>query len=58
MIDPTKKDIGRAVVYVEFDGSRQDGVITSFNDYCVWVRYGLHHGSQATSREDLEWSSI
>lgn len=59
MINPTQKDIGRGVVYTgNFGGPREDGVITSFNDHCVFVRYEKQHPSahgQSTRREDLEW---
>lgn len=59
MINPTEKDVGRAVVYTgNYGGPREDGVITSFNDKYVFVRYKTQHPSQngkATSREDLEW---
>jgi hypothetical protein len=51
-------DIGRAVVYNgnRYPGGKlEEGVITSFNDYCVFVRYGADKGSKATSREDLEF---
>ena len=60
MIEPTADDIGRCVVYQASypDAPREDGVITSYNDYSVFVRYKTQHpGSygQATSREDLTW---
>jgi hypothetical protein len=58
MIEPTKDDIGRAVVYSgnRYPGGKlEEGVITSFNDYRVFVRYGSDKGSKSTSREDLEW---
>lgn len=54
MINPTKADIGRRVVYIGF-GQDTEGVITSFNDDFVFVRYGRDTGSQATRRADLEW---
>lgn len=56
MIEPTQNDIGRNVVYR--DARRQmleEGVITSFNPYFVFVRYGSQTYSAATAREDLEW---
>lgn len=59
MIQPTKNDIGRGVVYTgNFGGPREDGVITSFNDKVVFVRYTDQHPSvpgKPTHREDLEW---
>jgi hypothetical protein len=58
MIEPTETDIGRAVVYGHrYPGSKlEEGVITSFNDYAVFVRYGADKGSKGTARADLEWS--
>jgi len=58
MINPTKKDIGRGVVYSSYPNQKENGAITSFNDRVVFVRYAKQHPSangQATSREDLEW---
>lgn len=56
MIDPKQTDIGRGVIYQGgHPDDREYGVITSFNDHVVWVRYGKSRTSQATSREDLTW---
>ena len=56
MIEPTKEDIGRKVVYTgNYNGPLEEGVITSFNDTAVFVRYGAKLCAQATSRSDLEW---
>jgi hypothetical protein len=58
MIEPTDEDIGRAVVYTgnRYPGGKlEEGVITSFNDHRVFVRYGADKHSKATSRPDLEW---
>lgn len=58
MIDPAPGDVGRRVVYTgnRHPGGRlEEGTITSFNDYAVFVRYGADAGSKATSRADLEW---
>jgi hypothetical protein len=52
MITPTHDDIGRKVVYREIE----EGVITSFNDLYVFVRYGSSTTSAATNPSDLEWS--
>jgi hypothetical protein len=57
-IEATDADIGRAVVYTgnrSWGGPDEEGVITSFNERNVFVRYGANKGSQATSRTDLEW---
>lgn len=62
MIHPTAEDIGRKVIYRDWCGGNlrgakiEEGVITSFNDSFVFVRYGTGSTSAATSREDLEWS--
>ena len=58
MIEPTQDDVGRAVVYTgnRYPGGKlEEGVITSFNDHRVFVRYGSDKASKATSRQDLEW---
>jgi len=56
MINPTKDDINRKVVYFDSSGyKREEGVITSFNEHYVFVRYGGGTTSAATLREDLEW---
>ena len=60
MIDPATKDVGRAVVYTGNrypGGNLEEGVITSFHDRAVFVRYGADKHSKATSHEDLEWVS-
>jgi hypothetical protein len=59
VIDPTEADFGRRVIYRERgsppDPVVEEGVITSFNDTSVFVRYGANTGSAATRREDLTW---
>lgn len=60
MIDPTEADIGRGVYYTgnRYPGGKTEpGVITSFNNAVVFVRYDGKRHSQATSREDLEWEA-
>jgi hypothetical protein len=59
MIYPEEDDIGRAVVYTgnRYPGGKlEEGVITSFVRYSVFVRYGADKHSKATSRADLEWA--
>ncbi len=57
MINPGALDIGRVVIYrMAHTGEEEEGVITSFNDYCVFVRYGRDTGSKGTRREDLNWA--
>lgn len=61
MIDPEQKDIGRKAIYRERSGFRigvvEEGVITSYNDYFVFVRYGNDTHAKATRRGDLEWAA-
>lgn len=58
-IEPTKKDIGRRVVYI----GRQllgfvsgEGVIVDFTDNTVFVRYEGRTFVTCTPRQDLEWA--
>jgi hypothetical protein len=58
MIYPEEHDIGRAVVYTRNRNARgklEEGVITSFTDHSVFVRFGADSHSKGTSRADLEW---
>lgn len=55
-IQPTAADIGRKVVYRTAPNYEpEEGIITSFNESCVFVRYGTSINGIATSREDLDW---
>lgn len=59
MIEPTKDDIGRRVVYTgDHLKGVEEGVITSFNDNYVFVRYDANHhiNGTATYRRNLEWA--
>ncbi|MDO8534108.1 MAG: hypothetical protein Q7S17_05125 [Xanthobacteraceae bacterium] len=61
MIDPTLADIGRLVVYTgnRYPGGKlEEGVITSFSDTSVFVRYGADVHSKGTDRRDLEWAMM
>ena len=56
MIEPTKADIGRAVLYRPYPGAQTErGIINGFNREYVFVRYGVDIGAKATMRSDLEW---
>ncbi|KKL84629.1 hypothetical protein LCGC14_1962860 [marine sediment metagenome] len=59
MINPTKADIGRSVVYLPKHGEEEAGLITSFNQSVVFVRYRYDKSEQtiATYRKDLVWAS-
>lgn len=56
MIDPVDGDVGRWVHYKWDDGWRVEyGVITSFNEGMVFVRFVGDVGSKGCVREDLHW---
>ena len=55
--DLTEKDKGRMVIYLEsFSKRKEEGVITSWNDSYIFVRYINDVGSKATRPNDLSWS--
>lgn len=57
MIEPTEADIGREVIYQGgHPDDRESGVISSFNDKFVFVRYRARQHGEATSREHLTWA--
>lgn len=57
MINPTKADIGRKVIYEDRpSGKREEGVISSFNEEFVFVCYTSGSTAAATTRDKLEWS--
>ena len=47
-LDEARSLIGNAVVYRPLGGPVEQGVITSVNDYFVFVRYGADTHSKAT----------
>jgi len=59
VIKPTEKDIGRMVVYrqpyMKTTENWEFGIITSFNEHFVHVRYGTETGSKSTKHSDLTW---
>jgi hypothetical protein len=55
MITPTEADIGRKVIYEREYCKKEEGVITSFNNKYVFVRYGSGCTSQATDPADLRF---
>lgn len=59
MINPTEKDIGRTVIYQSShwadNNSPETGIITSFNEHVVHVRYGSDKQSKATLKWDLTY---
>ena len=55
MIEPSKDDIGRKVLYRMQHGPIEEGILVAFNSEYCFVRYGADAGSKATRREDCEW---
>jgi len=64
MIDPTPDDIGRKVIYTppgDYPGKRsEEGVISSFNERYVFVRFGAAVSAGGSmgigcERADLAW---
>ncbi len=57
MIEPTEADIGRRVYYEpDNNGPIDHGVITSFNEHFVFVRYDKSGDTpEGTSRSVLFW---
>ena len=55
MIEPKQSDIGRKVIYRVHSAEAVEGVITSFNEKYVFVRFGKEEESAVTTREQLEW---
>lgn len=58
-------DIGKNVTYTAGHGAKEYGIISSWNDKCIFVRYIYVNGdgimfvkttAQATSPEDLTWT--
>jgi hypothetical protein len=58
VIEPTKDDVGRPVVYTghrHWGGPDFYGVVRSWNEKIVWVVFTGALHSQACRREDLKW---
>lgn len=57
MIKPQPGDEGRRVIYARKDPHRttERGIISSWNDKYIFVRYSAGSTAAATSPEDLEW---
>ena len=54
--DLTENDKGRMVEYrANAMHGQEEGIITSWNDSFVLVRYGSDKGSKATRPEDLDF---
>ncbi len=54
-LDEARQHIGNAVVYRPYpDAAPQQGIVTSVNDYFVFVRYGSDTHSKATPPGMLE----
>lgn len=48
-------DVGRNVTYTAHHGEREHGVISSWNDTYVFVRYGMGSTAAATDPDQLEF---
>lgn len=59
MINPKEGDIGRTVIYQSSHWAnklpKEKGIIVSFNDLVVFVRYGADKQSKVTLRWDLTY---
>ncbi len=56
MIAPSPADIGRAVAYRDrLEMMPQLGIITSFDQFFVYVRYSAEPYSRATKASHLNW---
>jgi len=52
-LDEAREHIGSDVLYRAPHGSTQNGIITSVNDWFVFVRYGITGSGVATPPETL-----
>lgn len=52
-IQEAKENIGRKVIYLVGTDRQEEGVISSVNDRCIFVRYGGSCTGQGTRQEDL-----
>lgn len=48
-------DVGRRAIYTAHHGDRQVGVISSWNERYVFVRYGMGSTAAATDPDQLEF---
>lgn len=59
MISPTTEDIGRKVIYTPSgdypDKVIEEGVLSSFNDHYIFVRFGHSPIGVPVSRDNLDW---
>ena len=53
--DLTEKDIGRSVVYHTDWNKVERGVLSSFNETGIWVRFNAPNGEKCPP-ETLRWS--
>jgi len=54
--DLIDSDKGREVIYTAHHGATESGVISSWNETFVFVRYGRGSTAQATDPEQLEFA--
>ena len=53
--DLKDSDVGRNVTYTAHHGEKEHGVISSWNDSYVFVRYGMGSTAAATDPEQLSF---
>ena len=58
MIDPKPGDEHKYVTYIAHDGHREAGLISSWNEHYVFVRYSTGDTAAATERCDLHWGLV
>lgn len=62
ILSEARENIGRRVIYTPYPNcpkyQLERGIITSVNDYFVFVRYGEDSFSKATNAQDLEWEVV
>jgi hypothetical protein len=56
LTDLKETDVGRFVIYTAHHGEREEGVISSWNDTYIFVRYGRGSTAAATDPNQLEFS--
>ena len=54
----SEADLGRLVVYTPHTGPTERGIITSWNEEFIFVRYGTNPQGNPTSPHDLVWAPI
>jgi len=53
LIKDAKENIGNKVIYTDWLGNKEEGIISSVNHVNVFVKYGGQCTAQATNPSDL-----